>query len=206
MRHRQPIRVAQSAIRVRLPHPSDPHRRMRPVLRTVQRGHDDADPAVADQAAVEQVQRFDDPARRLMVGDRDRRAHHRTRVERGVVAARDRDLGQLFAGRAVHRHVPAGHQRAVGRGAVHPPQVPGVAPSRRAAEPAAARARGVAEHTRNRRGLPCLDRGDRRLDERARRAPTHRHAAGDPRIEAKLLTEAQIVQRPFWRRGAREGE
>ena len=67
------------------------------VARPLGRRDDDADAAVADQAAVEQAQRLDDPARRLVILDRDRLAHHGLWIQRSVMPARDGHLSRADA-------------------------------------------------------------------------------------------------------------
>ena len=88
------------------------HRRLAQVARALGRGDDDGDGAVRDQAAVEQVQRLDDPARRVVVVERHRPAVHlRVRVQLRPRALADRDRAELIVRRAVEVHVAPARER-----------------------------------------------------------------------------------------------
>ena len=87
-------------------------RRLAQVARALGRGDDHGDGAVGDQAAVEQVQRLDDPARRVVVVEGHRLAVHlRVRVQLRPRALADRDRPELVVRRAVEVHVPPARER-----------------------------------------------------------------------------------------------
>jgi hypothetical protein len=90
--------------------------RLGAVPRAVASGQHERDRTVGDLADVEQVIGLDDPGRILVIFDRDRPAIHL----RLWVQTRPRTLlygnrAKLFAGRAVHRHVPGRHPAVVTR-------------------------------------------------------------------------------------------
>lgn len=97
----------------------DDGRAPRQILRPLRAGDDDGDAAVGFLAAVEQMQRFGDPAGMLVVFQRDRFAvEEGIRIDRGVFAIGDRDPAEILAGRAVDVHVaPRDHGDLRGRGA-----------------------------------------------------------------------------------------
>src|SRR2546428_296586 len=76
--------------------------------------------SVGDQAAVEEVQRLDDEPGCLVVLERQRRSHDGGRIERGVLAKRNRDGAELGARRAVEREVALGRERRSRRGRGQP--------------------------------------------------------------------------------------
>ena len=92
---------------------ADDRRRLAQVARPLGRRDDHRHRAVGLDVAVEEPQRVGDHARRVMVGARHRRAHHRVRVADGVLAEGDGDVGVLVVGGAVvdavahadHRHL-----------------------------------------------------------------------------------------------------
>ena len=92
------------------PKPRRYDRRLAQVARALGRRHDHRDAAVRHQAAVVEVQRLDDPARRVVVGDRHRRAHLGARVLHRPLALPDRDRPELVVGRAEQVHVPLQRQ------------------------------------------------------------------------------------------------
>ena len=106
------------------------------------------------------MQRLDDPARRVVVLDRDRLAVLGDRVHRRPLALRDGDRAELIARRAVHRHVPAGGERVVRVHAEH-------AERRREAAHAARRVGGLREARAAVRGATAPALAQRRVGEDA---------------------------------------
>jgi hypothetical protein len=100
----------------------DHRRAVRQVTGPFLAGDHDRHRPVAFLTAVEQVQRLDDPAGLLVLGQRDRLAvEPGVRVRRGVLPVRDRHPAEVLAGRARLVHVPAGrhgHRRGR-RGQAH---------------------------------------------------------------------------------------
>jgi hypothetical protein len=78
------------------------------VLRPLGRRRHDRDRTVALEAEVVQAQRVGDHAGVEVVVERHRRPHERGLPRDGVVAGRDRDLGQVLALRPVQVHVALG--------------------------------------------------------------------------------------------------
>jgi hypothetical protein len=110
-----------------LPPAPDVHRRLGQPGGPLGAGHHHRHASVGDQAAVQQVQRLDDPARSLMVVQRDRLAELGQRVTRRPRPLRHRDRPELLAGRSVGGHVPPRRQRVLGRD--RPEPVPGPQPA-----------------------------------------------------------------------------
>ena len=96
------------------------HRRVFEVSRPLGRGDDEADPAVVDQAVVEQTERLGDVARALVVVHRDRTLHHRVGIQRRVGPIRDRQMPQRLRRRAVAVLVTPEHQRCDRARRCHP--------------------------------------------------------------------------------------
>ena len=136
-------------------------------------------------------------ARRLVVLDRDRLAHHRVRVERRVPAAVDGDPAQLLGGRAVEGHVAPGAERAVGGVAEHAPHAPraAVLAARGGAELRAAGLRRVAEHARHDARHAGVDRERRLLDEHAGGRAARVERARRARVDPQVLAEREVVLR-----------
>ena len=93
----------------------DVHRRPAQACRPVRAGEHHRDAAVGDQAAVQQVQRLDDPPRGLVLADGERVAELGPRIAGRPPALRDGDRAELLARRAVAGHVPARRQGVLGR-------------------------------------------------------------------------------------------
>ena len=92
----------------RLARAQDPHARPLEAPGDLGLHHHDGAAAVADDAAVEPVQRIGDHRRVDHVLDRDHLAQHGVRVVLGVVRGGHLDPGELRAGRAELVHVPHG--------------------------------------------------------------------------------------------------
>ena len=82
------------------------------------RRHDRADGAVGDEAAVEQVERFHDPAGVVVVLERQGLAHGGVGVVDGVASLGDGDAAEVVVGDAEALHVASGGERVGGVGAV----------------------------------------------------------------------------------------
>src|SRR5262249_56446117 len=91
---------------------------VREVAGPLDRGDDERLGAVTLLAAVEEVQRLDDPPRRLVLLERDRLlVEPRSGVRRRVFAIGDRDPPEVLTGRAVLVHAAGGeHRHPLGRG------------------------------------------------------------------------------------------
>ena len=101
----------------RLAGADDFHRRALQLLGDLRLDDDQRAAAVADDAAVEPVQRIGDHRRIDHVLDRDDVGQHGVRIVARMVRGRDLDPRQLFAGGAVLMHVAHGaHGVTVGRG------------------------------------------------------------------------------------------
>ena len=85
-------------------------------------GDDEGDAAVAFLAAVEQPEHgLDDPARRLVVVDRDRSlVEPCVGIRRGVFTVDDGDATEVGVGDAIGVHVPTGMERDPGGGGEEP--------------------------------------------------------------------------------------
>ena len=138
------------------------NRLLREIARPLGRGDDERCRAVRHRAAIEQAKWLRNKARRLMFGERDRRAEHGVGIERSMLAARNRDRAELLAGRAEFMHVAARPERiAFGRAQHAERLLEIVGPIHRAAAAmTAARGLRVAAHDQHRRAEPGLDRCD----------------------------------------------
>ena len=173
-------------------------RRLREIARALGGGQDQRDAAVIDQAIVEQVQRLADEARGVIVGERERLAHHGRRIERRVIAERLRHGAELVRRRAVELHVAARHQRVerAGRGHAIGKPVAGAAAAIGVAGAAIAvpgRAAVVAVDQRDGRGEPVADQRRRGLDVDAGEAALPGRDVHVVRADAGDLAEALIV-------------
>lgn len=68
------------------------------------------------QCAIEKPQRFADKTGRLMIGDGHRLAHGGVAVHAGMLAGRDGDMGDIFAGCAEVVHLTLGGKGMIGDG------------------------------------------------------------------------------------------
>ncbi len=107
LRRRDFQKIALPARRVahRLARAKNVNRLLLQVARTLRRGDHQRAAAVADDAAIEQMQRRRDDARREHVLHGDRVAILRGRIHRRMQAHRDRDFGELRRGRPVVMHM-----------------------------------------------------------------------------------------------------
>src|SRR3989454_1647127 len=175
--------------------PGDAHDIDGPVLqvaRTFDRRDDDARRVVRLDAAVEEMERLDDPARVEDVRHRHALLQERLRGLRGVLAVRDAHVRDLRGGRAVLVHVAHEGRREVLAGAPHPvghlrevQPAHGLGGARPGATDAELR---VSVH----RAVDCdgiaharFDRPHRQADQRlsGRAAPHHVHVEVEPDAE-----------------------
>src|SRR5213593_4593955 len=183
-------------VQARLRHAArDAHDMDRPVLqvaRAFDRRDDDARRVVRLDAAVEEMERLDDPARVEDVLHRHALLQERLRVLRGVLAVRDAHVGDLRGGRAVLVHVAHEGRREVLAGAPHPVgRLREVQPADGlgGARPGAADAelRVAVHRTVDRDGIAHarFNRPHREADQRlgGRAAPHHVHVEVEPDAE-----------------------
>ena len=177
----------------------------RQILRPVLGGQHAGPTPVRHHAAVEQVERIGDHPRRQHVVDGDRIAVLRHRVEPGVAAGGDGDLGQLLGRRPVLSHVARRRQRVRADERVPPQSVPGL---RRGHRPASA-ASDLATHGRQLRAAvghehdlagAGLDRPGRVLDVHLERRAADVGLVEPPREDAQVLADADAVHREVRRR------
>jgi hypothetical protein len=88
---------------------------LRQVAGALRRSQDDRAARVGHEAAVEEVERPRDHARRQDVVDGERVTHDGARVQLRPLAGRDGDLGELLAGRAELVHVARRREGVAGR-------------------------------------------------------------------------------------------
>jgi hypothetical protein len=177
-------------------------RRLAQVARTLRRGDDDRDAAVGHQAAIEEMQRLDHPARRVVVVERHRLAQLRARVHLRPRPLADRDRPQLVVGRPVQVHVPAQRHRVPGvrRPVVAVGEAQAVEPRRVEAPPAVARLRDRAALAQRRVGVQARDDGRLAGGDRVRGVLEHRPGRRAERAHHVQQREVGEPERELQRR------
>ena len=184
----------------RLAAAEDAHRRFREVARPVGTGDADGAAAVGDDAAVEEMQRRRDDARRQHVGARDRIAVLRMRVAAGMAPHGHGDLRQLLGRRPELVNVALRRERVRvehGRPERHLELVGRIAGGEAAgADGEALRRRGAAVDDQRRLAQPGRDgRGGVQNVRDERRAADVRRVM-EARLEVEVLGQGHDADRP----------
>jgi len=170
------------------------------VPRPVSPHHDDGGSTIVEQAAIAHCQGIGYHPRRKHVIDRQRVARRSLGVQLRPPARRHRDLGQLFARRAVKVHVPARRQRV---GGDRRQRAIGRFPCALARHPdARGRVAGRIGAVGDQRAVdqPGIERQSSLLHVDLEGGTAGAVAVGNPRSDPQVFGQFQPAQRLVWRR------